>query len=94
MAAAVRRTPSASHISNGPNFTLLPAPLSTSQCRAAYGIDCYGGKQLQRAYNVGPLLRHDRREIHDEPIENNEEKDHKGQRKKMPFDTIFANALF
>ena len=45
------------HISNGPNFTLLPAPLSTSQCRAAYGIDCYGGKQLQRAYNVGPLLR-------------------------------------
>ncbi|HEX8092770.1 S53 family peptidase [Jatrophihabitans sp.] len=45
------------HISNGPNFTLLPAPLSTSQCRAAYGIDCYGANQLQAAYNVGPLLR-------------------------------------
>jgi subtilase family serine protease len=45
------------HISNGPNFTLLPAPLSTSECRAAYGIDCYGAKQLQDAYNVGPLLR-------------------------------------
>jgi subtilase family serine protease len=45
------------HIRNGPNFTLLPAPLSTSECREAYGIDCYGGSQLQRAYNVGPLLR-------------------------------------
>jgi subtilase family serine protease len=42
---------------NGPNFTLLPSPLSTSQCRTAYGIDCYSGKQLQAAYNVGPLLR-------------------------------------
>src|SRR4051812_30599858 len=44
-------------ISYGPNFTLLPAPLSTSECRAAYGIDCYGATQLQDAYNVGPLLR-------------------------------------
>lgn len=41
----------------GPNFTLLPAPLTTSQCQAAYGIDCYSAKQLQTAYHVGPLLR-------------------------------------
>lgn len=44
-------------IRNGPNFTLLPEPLSSSQCRVAYGIDCYGGEQLQRGYNVGPLHR-------------------------------------
>jgi subtilase family serine protease len=57
--AAAPATPSVPpfNISVGPNFTLLPAPLTTSQCLAAYGISCYSANQLQDAYNVGPLLR-------------------------------------
>jgi subtilase family serine protease len=44
-------------IHSGPNFTLLPAPLSTAQCRTAYGISCYGPTQLQASYNLAPLYR-------------------------------------
>jgi subtilase family serine protease len=44
-------------IGNGPNFVSLPSPVSTSVCKAGWGIDCYGAKALQDAYNVGPLLR-------------------------------------
>jgi subtilase family serine protease len=44
-------------IANGPNFTLLPHPLTTSGCQAAYGVDCYSATQLQSSYDVGPLLR-------------------------------------
>ena len=44
-------------IHSGPNFTLLPAPLTTSECRTAYGISCYGARQLQDAYNMAPLYR-------------------------------------
>jgi subtilase family serine protease len=44
-------------IHGGPNFTLLPAPLTTSGCQAAYGISCYSAKQLQDAYNMAPLYR-------------------------------------
>jgi subtilase family serine protease len=44
-------------IHSGPNFTLLPGPLTTSQCQLSYGISCYGAKQLQSAYNMSPLYR-------------------------------------
>jgi subtilase family serine protease len=39
----------------GPIFTELPAPLSTTQCQAAYGIRCYTPVQLHTAYNLNPL---------------------------------------
>ena len=41
----------------GPNFTLLPAPLTTTQCQSAYGIACYSAGQLETAYNTAPLFR-------------------------------------
>jgi len=44
-------------ISAGPNFTLLPAPLTTSQCQATYGIRCYSAPQLHTAYDLNPLYR-------------------------------------
>jgi subtilase family serine protease len=44
-------------IHGGPNFTLLPSPLKTTECQAAYGISCYGPTQLQKAYNLNPLYR-------------------------------------
>jgi subtilase family serine protease len=54
---ATTPTPPPFTIHGGPNFTLLPDPLSTSECKTAYGISCYGAKQLQDAYNMAPLYR-------------------------------------
>ncbi len=59
-AAAATTTPAVPPpftIHAGPNFTLLPNPLTTSGCQTAYGISCYGAKQLQDAYNMSPLYR-------------------------------------
>lgn len=42
-------------IHGGPNFTHLPAPLSTAGCLARYGIRCYQPRQLHAAYNLNPL---------------------------------------
>jgi subtilase family serine protease len=42
-------------IHGGPNFVHLPAPLSTSDCQATYGIRCYSPAQLHAAYNLDPL---------------------------------------
>jgi subtilase family serine protease len=36
----------------------LPAPLSTSQCQAEIGINCYTPVQYRTAYNLGPLYAH------------------------------------
>jgi len=44
-------------IANGPNFTHLPAPLSTSDCQAKFGIRCYTPNQLHTAYHLNPLYR-------------------------------------
>jgi subtilase family serine protease len=38
-----------------PEFTELPAPVSTSQCEAAYQTHCYSPTQLYSAYNLNPL---------------------------------------
>jgi subtilase family serine protease len=53
--AQAARADSSITISVGPIFTELPAPLSTSQCQAAYGIRCYTPVQLHNAYNLAPL---------------------------------------
>jgi subtilase family serine protease len=39
------------------NYTLLPSPLTTTQCQAAYDINCYTATQLRTAYDVAPLSR-------------------------------------
>ncbi len=36
----------------------LPAPLSTSQCQAEIGINCYTPVQYRTAYNLNPLYAH------------------------------------
>ena len=41
----------------GPNFTNLPAPLTTSQCQATYHIRCYTPTQLHAAYGLDSLYR-------------------------------------
>ncbi|MEO6504364.1 MAG: S53 family peptidase [Jatrophihabitantaceae bacterium] len=56
-ALAQTADPSPITIRNGPNFTHLPAPLSTSQCLSRYRIRCYTPAQLHRAYNLDPLYR-------------------------------------
>jgi subtilase family serine protease len=44
-------------IGSGPNFLHLPAPLSTSDCLATYGVRCYGVPQLHTAYDLNALYR-------------------------------------
>lgn len=44
-------------IHNGPNFTGLPAPISTTDCQSVYGISCYTPTQLRTAYDMNPLYR-------------------------------------
>jgi subtilase family serine protease len=44
-------------IGAGPNFLHLPAPLSTSDCLATYGVRCYGVPQLHTAYDLNTLYR-------------------------------------
>lgn len=35
----------------------FPQPPTIAQCESAFGIECYGAPQIERAYNMGPLYR-------------------------------------
>jgi subtilase family serine protease len=56
-AAVQQSAPAPFTIGLGPNFTFLPAPLSTSQCLAAYSIRCYTPTQFHTAYHLDSLYK-------------------------------------